>query len=286
MISKTNLNQNRVREDALRALEEDVETGDVTALLIPEKRQSQARVITREEAILCGEPWFEAVFKILDPTIRLSWQVADGTHLAAGQTLCTLQGSARSLVTGERTALNFLQTLSATATQTYYYAQAIASTACRLLDTRKTLPGLRYAQKYATRTGGAFNHRMGLYDAYLIKENHIMAAGSIKKAISEARRLNPNLPVEIEVENIAQLQEALIEKPYLILLDNFSLKDLTEAVSITKKRVKLEASGNIDLTSILPTAQTGVDFISVGKITKDVKAIDLSMRFAEDQAYS
>ncbi|MCB1919686.1 MAG: carboxylating nicotinate-nucleotide diphosphorylase [Candidatus Competibacteraceae bacterium] len=261
------------------ALTEDVGNGDLTAALIPEDAQAEATVISREPAVLCGAAWFDAVFRQLDSRIAIEWQVADGDLVTLDQLLCTLRGPARSLLTGERTALNFLQMLSSTATLARRYADAVAGTRATILDTRKTLPGLRLAQKYAVRCGGCQNHRIGLFDAVLIKENHIMAAGSISNAITAARRLHPGVTVEVEVENVAELEEALAAHPDTIMLDNFDLTAMAEAVKITGGRVKLEASGNVNFDTVRSIAETGVDYISIGGLTKDVRAIDLSMRF-------
>jgi nicotinate-nucleotide pyrophosphorylase (carboxylating) len=263
------------------ALREDVGGGDVTAGLVPARQRVHGRVITRETMILCGVAWVEETFRQLDPQIRLDWQVAEGAQAQPDQTLFMLEGPARPILTGERTALNFLQLLSATATQARRYADAVAGTGCTILDTRKTLPGLRTAQKYAVRCGGARNHRMGLYDMVLIKENHIAAAGSLSKAIASARRAAPGLQVETEVETLAQLEEALVAHPQIVMLDNFSLADLHAAVNRNRELgspVKLEASGGTSLETVRAIAETGVDFISVGAITKHVCAIDLSMR--------
>jgi nicotinate-nucleotide pyrophosphorylase (carboxylating) len=261
------------------ALAEDVGGGDLTAALIPEGAQAEATVISREHAVLCGAAWFDAVFRQLDPRIQTEWRAADGDRIEPDQLLCTLRGPARALLTGERTALNFLQALSGTATLARRYADAVAGTGATILDTRKTLPGLRLAQKYAVRCGGCQNHRIGLFDAVLIKENHIMAAGSITNAIATARRLHPGVTVEVEVENLAELEEALAARPDIVMLDNFDLATMAEAVRITAKRVKLEASGNVNFDTVRAIAETGVDYISIGGLTKDVRAVDLSMRF-------
>jgi nicotinate-nucleotide pyrophosphorylase (carboxylating) len=261
------------------ALAEDVGGGDLTAALIPETAQAEATVISRENAILCGAAWFDAVFRQLDTRIVVSWQAADGDHIAPDQLLCTLRGPARALLTGERTALNFLQLLSGTATLARRYADAVAGTQATILDTRKTLPGLRLAQKYAVRCGGCQNHRIGLFDAVLIKENHIMAAGSIGNAIAAARRLHPGITVEVEVESLAELVEALAAQPDIVMLDNFDLATMAEAVYIAGRQVKLEASGNVNFDTVRPIAETGIDYISIGGLTKDVRAVDLSMRF-------
>ena len=261
------------------ALAEDVGDGDLTTALIPEDAQAEAAVISREHAVLCGAAWFDAVFRQLDPRIHIEWRAADGDRVEPDQLLCTLHGPARALLTGERTALNFLQALSGTATLARRYADAVAGTGATILDTRKTLPGLRLAQKYAVRCGGCQNHRIGLFDAVLIKENHIMAAGSISNAIVAARRLHPGVTVEVEVENLTELEEALAARPDIVMLDNFELATLAEAVRITAKRVKLEASGNVNFDTVRAIAETGVDYISIGGLTKDVRAVDLSMRF-------
>ncbi len=265
------------------ALAEDVGTGDLTAQLIPAGRVASATVITREDAVLCGTAWFDEVFKQVDARVRVSWSARDNERVRADQQLCTLEGPARSLLTGERTALNFLQMLSATATVTRKYVDAVAGTKCRILDTRKTIPGLRVAQKYAVRCGGGTNHRIGLFDAILVKENHIAAAGSIAGAVSEARRLDSKVLLEVEVENLAQLREALDARVDRILLDNFTLEQMREAVQAkgqhANARIELEASGNMSLETLRQVAETGVDFISVGGLTKHVRAVDLSMRF-------
>ena len=263
-----------------RALAEDIGSGDVTAALIPEQSTARATVISRETAVLSGRPWFDAVFPQLDKRVRIVWQAGDGDTIQPQQTLCELNGPARALLSGERTALNFLQTLSGTATQTRAYVDAVHGTRATILDTRKTLPGLRAAQKYAVTSGGGGNHRLGLYDAVLIKENHIAAAGSVTAALAQARAaVATGLPVEIEVENLDQLREALAAGASRILLDNFDLTGLRAAVIETADRAQLEASGNVTLETVRAIAQTGVDFISIGGLTKHVRAIDLSMRF-------
>lgn len=261
------------------ALAEDIGSGDLTAALIPESTQAEATVISREHAVLCGAAWFDAVFQQLDPRIHVAWQAADGDRITPDQLLCTLRGPARPLLTGERTALNFLQLLSGVATLARRFADAVAGSGSTILDTRKTLPGLRLAQKYAVRCGGCQNHRIGLFDAVLIKENHIMAAGSISEAIATARRLHPGVTVEVEVENLAELQEALVAQPDIVMLDNFDLAAMREAVRITAHQLKLEASGNVNFDTVRQIAATGVDYISIGGLTKDVRAVDLSMRF-------
>jgi nicotinate-nucleotide pyrophosphorylase (carboxylating) len=268
-------------QQVVAALREDVAGGDVTAALVPERQKVRGRVITREAMILCGVAWVAETFRQVDPRIRLKWQVGEGEHAPPDATLFTVEGPARAILTGERTALNFLQLLSATATATRRFVDAVAGTGCTILDTRKTLPGLRTAQKYAVRCGGARNHRMGLYDQILIKENHITAAGSISKAIAAARRAAPHLQVETEVETLEQLEEALAARPDTVLLDNFTLAQLRTAVKRNigaGSPVKLEASGGTSLETVRAIAETGVDFVSVGAITKHVQAIDLSMR--------
>lgn len=261
------------------ALAEDIGTGDINAELIPATKTAKATIITREAGILCGQPWVEAVFLILDPEMKIHWHVKEGASVKAGDELCDLQGSARALLTGERTALNFLQTLSGTATTTHQYVEQLAGSHTQLLDTRKTLPGWREAQKYAVRIGGGHNHRMGLYDAFLIKENHIVACGSITNAVKKAKEIAPDKKLEVEVENLAELEEALNAGVTLLLCDNFSLNQLKEAVKINAGRAKLEASGNITLDNMKAVASTGVDYISLGSLTKHVRALDLSMRF-------
>ena len=268
-----------IQQQVALALAEDIGSGDVTAQLIPENKHADARVICREEAVLCGIEWVSEVFNQLDSTIVIEWYCQDGDRIQPNQELCRLHGSARHLLSGERTALNFLQTLSATATQANEYVAAVNGTGCRILDTRKTIPGLRLAQKYAVRCGGAHNHRTGLYDMVLIKENHISAAGSIQAAVDTARRLSPTIPVEVEVENLAQLQQALATGVARILLDNMDIPTLKQAVEITAKRIPLEASGGVNLQTAREIATTGVDYISIGSITKHIRAIDLSMRF-------
>jgi len=269
-----------IEESIMTALAEDIGTGDVTASLIPEDDFSLASVICREPAIICGVDWFEEVFAQLDSQVFIEWDVDDGDRVEANQQLCSLSGSTRALLTGERTALNFLQTLSGTATKADEYARAVQGSGVKVLDTRKTIPGLRQAQKYAVSCGGCFNHRVGLYDAILIKENHILAAGSISEAVAAARFHSPELMIEVEVENLGELQQALESNVERVLLDNFSLEQLKEAVNQTNKKADLEASGNVTLDTIRSIADTGVDYISTGALTKDVKAIDLSMRFS------
>ena len=263
------------------ALREDIGSGDVSAALVPAGQRVRGSIVTREPAILCGRAWADETFRRLDPQVRLGWHAADGERLAADQVIFEIEGPARAVLTGERTALNFLQLLSGTATATRRLVDAVAGTPCRILDTRKTLPGLRTAQKYAVRCGGGDNHRMGLYDRVLIKENHIAAAGSLTGAIEAARRSAPELTVEVEVESPAELEEALDAKPDIIMLDDFSLAALQAAVKLNQARgrpVKLEASGSVSLETVRAIAATGVDYISVGALTKHVRAVDLSMR--------
>lgn len=271
------------------ALAEDIGSGDISAALIPADKQSRAQIISREAAVLCGTAWVEDVFQQLDPQIKISWQAKDGDSVTANQVLCTLTGNSRNLLTGERTALNFLQTLSATATQTRQYVQAIADTNTKILDTRKTLPGLRTAQKYAVSCGGGCNHRIGLFDAFLIKENHILAAGTIEAAVQAARTQQPGIKIEVEVENLDEMQQALDANVDQLLLDNMSFPMLREAVALNstfspaskKGKTLLEASGGVSLETVRDIAHTGVDFISVGSLSKDIRAIDLSMRLLD-----
>ncbi len=266
------------------ALAEDVGDGDLTAALLPAEQRSHVELITREAAVLCGQAWFDTVFRLLDQEVRVQWEARDGERIVPGQRLCTLDGPTRALLTGERTAMNYLQTLSGTASRARRYADAVAGLPVRVLDTRKTLPGLRAQQKYAVRCGGCFNHRMGLYDAILIKENHILAAGSIGAALRAARVGNEGVEIEIEVESLAELAEALDAGAGQVLLDNFSLADLRRAVEMNAGRARLEASGGINLETVRAVAETGVDRISVGDLTKDVTAVDLSMRFVLQSA--
>ena len=264
------------------ALREDIGTGDVTARLVPDTQVAHGRVITREDAVLCGQPWVDETFRRLDPSVRIDWHARDGDRVRSDQVVFEIQGPARAVLTGERTALNFLQMLSGAATQTRAFVDAVAGTGCTILDTRKTLPGLRTAQKYAVRCGGAQNLRIGLFDMVLIKENHIAAAGSIAGAIAAAKRVSRGLKIEVEVESLAGLDEALSGAPDIVMLDNFNNADMTQAVKITRTRtksVKLEASGNVTLDTVRAIAATGVDYISVGGLTKHVRATDLSMRF-------
>lgn len=260
------------------ALAEDIGDEDITSALIPPQTRAQATLISRETAVVCGQPWVTAVFAEIDPNVRIDWHIAEGETVAPNATIAVFKGCARSLLSGERAALNFLQMLSATATLTARLTALIASTSARLLDTRKTVPGLRLAQKYAVSVGGGHNHRLGLYDGYLIKENHIAACGGIEQAIAEARRMNANKWLEIEVENMAQLQAALNAHPDMIMLDNFNLQATREAVQWVAGRVPLESSGGVNAETLLALAETGVNYISMGALTKDIKAIDLSFR--------
>ncbi len=270
--------------DALTALDQPDASADITAQLIPADRISTARVITREAGVFCGQPWVDEVFAQLGGEVKVEWKVQDGERLSPNQELFRLHGPARVLLTGERNALNFVQTLSGVATLTARYVAELAGTECRLLDTRKTLPGLRSAQKYAVTCGGGKNHRIGLYDAYLIKENHILACGGIQEAIAEARHLNPGKPVEVEVESLAELEQALAARADIVMLDNFDIPMMQEAVRLNQGRAKLEVSGNVTLDTLAGYAATGIDFISVGALTKHVRALDLSMRFMEGAA--
>lgn len=267
--------------DALTALDQPDASADITAQLIPVDRLASARVITREAGVFCGQPWVDEVFTQLGGDVMVEWKVQDGEVLSPNQELFRLHGPARLLLTGERNALNFVQTLSGVATLTARYVAELEGTDCRLLDTRKTIPGLRTAQKYAVTCGGGKNHRIGLYDAYLIKENHILACGGIAAAIHEARNLNPGKPVEVEVESLAELEQALAAKADIVMLDNFDVTMMREAVAINQGRAKLEVSGNVTLDTLAEFAATGVDFISVGALTKHVRALDLSMRFIQ-----
>jgi nicotinate-nucleotide pyrophosphorylase (carboxylating) len=267
-----------VQRNIRAALAEDVGSGDITAALISAGSRATGRVISREDGVLCGQPWVNAVFADLDEAVRLEWHRADGQVVTAGDTLFTVEGPARSLLTGERCALNFLQLLSGTATTSHRYADVVSGTGVKLLDTRKTIPGLRDAQKYAVRCGGCHNHRIGLYDAFLIKENHITACGSIAAAVTTARNYAPGKPVEVEVENLSEFEEALAAACDRVMLDNFPLEHIVQAVSLASGRVELEASGNVTAETLLAIAQTGVDFISIGALTKDCQPLDLSMR--------
>ncbi|MFZ3183427.1 MAG: carboxylating nicotinate-nucleotide diphosphorylase [Pseudomonas sp.] len=262
------------------ALREDLGSGDITAQLIAAERSAAARIITRDAAVICGTAWVDEVFRQLDPRVTVQWQVSDGERVSPNQILFTLDGPARALLSGERSALNFLQTLSAVATRSQHYADLVQGTAVKLLDTRKTLPGLRLAQKYAVTCGGCHNHRIGLYDAFLIKENHIAACGGIAQAIAAAQQIAPGKPVEVEVESLAELEQALAAGADIIMLDELSLADMRTAVQLTNRRAKLEASGGINDSTLRGVAETGVDYISLGTLTKDIKAVDLSMRLS------
>lgn len=272
------MNRKAIEKSVQASLEEDIRTGDITAQLISPHKFVRATIISREKAIFCGTPWFDMVYQQIDPEVRIHWNVNEGDFISGGHLLVELVGKARSIVTGERTALNWLQTLSGTATLTFYYVEKLKNTKIQLLDTRKTIPGLRYAQKYAVQCGGGKNHRMGLYDAYLIKENHIMSCGSITKAIQKARNYYPKKSVEVEIKNLKELREALEAKADIIMLDNFDSDDIKRAIIINNGKAKLEVSGNINLQNIHKIAEKGIDFISVGAITKHLCAIDLSMQ--------
>ena len=270
-----------IESNVRRALAEDIGTGDITAQLIPAERLAHASVITRERAVISGSAWVDGVFRQLDPRVAVHWQVVDGEQVEAGRVLFQLEGPARALLSGERTALNFLQTLSGVATRCRHYADLVEGTGVRLLDTRKTLPGLRLAQKYAVTCGGCHNHRIGLYDAFLIKENHIAACGGIAEAIAAAHRIAPGKPVEVEVESLNELEQALAAGVDIVMLDELSLEDMRTAVAINAGRAKLEASGGISDETLRSIAETGVDYISIGALTKHVQAVDLSMRLAQ-----
>jgi nicotinate-nucleotide pyrophosphorylase (carboxylating) len=269
-----------IEANVRRALLEDVGTGDITAQLIPAERLAKATVISRDAAVIAGTAWVDSVFRQLDQRVAVHWQVADGERVKPNQALFHLEGPARSLLTGERSALNFLQMLSGVATRSQHYADMVADTQVKLLDTRKTLPGLRLAQKYAVTCGGCHNHRIGLFDAFLIKENHIAACGGIAEAITAAHKIAPGKPVEVEVESLDELQQALDGGADIIMLDELSLDDMREAVRLTAGRAKLEASGGVTDATLRMIAETGVDYISIGTLTKDVKAVDLSMRLS------
>lgn len=267
------------------AVEEDIGHGDLTAGLIPAAQNARATIVCREPAVICGQPWVASCFEQIAPNTRIDWKIAEGDRAGADQIVCVIEGSARALLTAERTALNFLQTLSATATLTRRYVDAVDGTGAKIMDTRKTLPGLRLAQKYAVTVGGGMNQRLGLYDGILIKENHIAAAGGIALVLQAANEISAEVPVQIEVENMAELAAALEARAKLILLDNFTIPQLHEAVSFNNGRAVLEASGNIDLGNVREVALTGVDRISIGSLTKNVQAIDLSMRFEDPDSY-
>jgi nicotinate-nucleotide pyrophosphorylase (carboxylating) len=274
-----------IAEQVARALAEDVGPGDVTAALVAETARARATLITRQDMTLCGSAWVRETFRQLDTDVAIDWRAADGDIILANSTICEIRGPARAILTGERCALNFLQTLSATATETRRYVTAVAGTGCQILDTRKTLPGLRLAQKYAVRCGGGRNHRMGLHDMVLVKENHVIAAGSVTAAIRHAREIAKGVPVEVEVETLEEFREALAMKPDVIMLDDFSKDDMKVAVAgrnAAHSPTRLEASGGVELGNIRAIAATGIDFISVGAITKHISAIDLSLRFAQE----
>ena len=279
------LNDSEIERSVAAALSEDVGSGDLTAQLVPAGRIARATIVSREHAVLCGSAWFERCFRKLDATIEIAWRVRDGERLSPGQTVCEIAGPARALLTGERTALNFLQMLSGVASKARQYADAVAGTKAQVVDTRKTLPGLRLAQKYAVLCGGGGNHRIGLHDAILIKENHILAAGSIAAAMATAQAIAAAAGhckfIQVEVENLDELRQALDAGAAMILLDNMSLDQMREAVAIASGKAVLEASGNVSLDTVRAIAETGVDRISVGSLTKDVRALDLSMRFQE-----
>ncbi|KPW27188.1 Quinolinate phosphoribosyltransferase [Pseudomonas amygdali pv. mellea] len=269
-----------IEANVRRALLEDVGSGDITAQLIPAERLAKATIISRDAAVIAGTAWVDTVFRQLDPRVAVHWQVTDGDRVSPNQALFHLEGPARSLLTGERSALNFLQMLSGVATRAQYFADMVSGTQVKLLDTRKTLPGLRLAQKYAVTCGGCHNHRIGLYDAFLIKENHIAACGGIAQAVEAAHRIAPGKPVEVEVESLSELKQALDAGTDIIMLDELSLDDMREAVRLTAGRARLEASGGINNDTLRVIAETGVDYISIGAMTKDVKAVDLSMRLS------
>ena len=269
-----------IEKNVRASLEEDIGNGDITASLISNQDYAQAIVVVRESAVLSGSLWFQKVFETLDPKIKVKWHFKDGDTIQAGDIVCEVIGSARTILTGERTALNFLQTLSGTATKTHCFVKALEHSTTKILDTRKTLPGLRLAQKYAVVCGGGYNHRMGLYDAILIKENHILACGSIVKAVAQAKRSNPSMRVEVEVESIEELQEAIDAEADMVLLDNFSLDNVKKAIAIVDNSLLIELSGGMDLDKVAKLKDLGADFISIGTLTKDLHATDFSMRFS------
>ncbi|SES70475.1 nicotinate-nucleotide pyrophosphorylase [carboxylating] [Marinobacter segnicrescens] len=277
------LRQSRI-ESVATSLREDIGNGDITAALIPRDRRGTARAITRVPAVIAGQAWVDEVFRQVDPEVQVQWEVRDGEQVTANQVLFTCEGPARSLLTAERAALNWLQTLSGVATRCRQFADQVAHTGVKLLDTRKTLPGLRLAEKYAVTCGGCYNHRTGLWDAFLIKENHIAACGSIAAAVSQARQIAPGRPVEVETENMNELQQALDAGADIIMLDEFSLEDMATAVRKVAGACRLEASGGINESTLVAIAETGVDYISLGTLTKDVQAVDLSMRLHVDNS--
>ena len=272
---------NNISQSVKIALDEDIGSGDVTADLIPLGEDSKATIVCRDQSVLAGCAWLDEAFRQIDDSVIVQWYYKDGDLIEKDTVLCRIQGTSRSLLSGERVGLNFLQLLSATATQTHAYVQIVKGTGAKILDTRKTIPGLRKAQKYAVLCGGGSNHRIGLYDRILIKENHIMAAGSISLAVEQAKLLHPDLKIEVETETVREFQEASDSGANIIMLDNFSLEDMKKAVSINNRKVELEASGGVTLDTVKAIANTGVDYISIGEITKDIKAIDLSMRFEQ-----
>jgi nicotinate-nucleotide pyrophosphorylase (carboxylating) len=278
---KIQLNDPQFRADlessVRQALKEDIRDGDITAMLIPEEYIATATVITREQAIVCGQPWVDEAFRQLDPSVQIEWLVQDGDEIQPDQVLFNLKGSARSLLTGERTALNFLQTLSGTATTARQYAKLVEGTDIKILDTRKTIPGLRLAQKYAVTVGGCHNHRIGLYDAFLIKENHIAACGGINKAVEKAKQTAPDKLVEVEVENLDEFQQVLNAGADIVMLDNFDTKMIEQAIALNNRQAKLEVSGNLEAGNITKKAIEGIDYLSSGSLTKHCKAIDFSM---------
>ncbi len=279
--SEMTMHHDAIEQQVRLALAEDVGGGDITAELIQPETRLSTRLLLREAAVICGIDWFNEVFRQCDPAIQINWLVSEGEHIEADTVVCHVEGAARALLTGERTAINFLQTLSGTATTTSHYAQLIADTNCRILDTRKTVPNLRLAQKYAVTCGGGLNHRIGLFDAYLIKENHLQACGGIANAVARALQNHPGMPVEVEVEDLEQLQQAIDAGANRALLDNFSIEMLRQAVTLANGDIELEASGNINETTLAEVAATGVDFISIGALTKNIRAIDFSLRYDE-----
>lgn len=279
MALKNTIPTDLITSQVTLALAEDVGQHDLTADLIPANEEATATILTREDIVLCGQEWVNEVFKMVDSAIKINWYFNDGDKLEENSLICTINGSARSLLTAERTAMNYLQTLSATATISSHYAAQVADLDVKVLDTRKTLPGFRLAQKYAVRCGGCHNHRIGLYDGILIKENHINAAGSIAAAISRAKVLHPGIAIEVEVENFDELDQALAGQADIILLDNFDIPALKQAIEQNQGQTLLEASGNVNLNTVRAIAETGVDRVSIGALTKDIKAVDLSMRF-------
>ena len=271
--------QEHILEDVKSALTEDVGSGDISAMLIDASETLEMQLLVREDAILCGTAWFREAFTQCDSSIQINWSASDGERITSDSTLCNISGPARAMLTAERTALNFLQTLSGTATVTNHYVDCIEHTNCRILDTRKTIPHLRRAQKYAVLCGGGMNHRIGLYDAYLIKENHLAASGSIRAAVESGRKAQPDCFLEVEVEDLNQLQQAIDAGADRVLLDNFSIEAMKQAVELSDNQIELEASGNITDETLLQIAETGVDFISIGALTKHLRAIDFSLRF-------